>query len=140
MVSKQKRRLLSNQQSPLGINETQLGLVIAEWFLLLCQNWASRGEFRIEFFVTLPLFWQVVFLEDGFDGALWNTRFAVDALLRIDVEHRLTLVEAFHGAHHDAVSVLAVETRFGDDVSHFSPFLWGSLFPRVAATHVNLQQ
>jgi hypothetical protein len=36
----------------------------------------------------------------------------------MDVDHLVALVEAFHGAHHDAVGVLAGETRLGDDVGH----------------------
>ena len=43
---------------------------------------------------------------------------AVDALVRVDDEHVLALVEAIHGADFDAVHVLALDAVFGDDVSH----------------------
>src|SRR6185295_14688000 len=43
---------------------------------------------------------------------------AVDALVRVDDEHVLALVEAVHGADFDAVHVLALDAGFGDDVGH----------------------
>jgi hypothetical protein len=36
----------------------------------------------------------------------------------MDDEHVLALVEAVHGAHFDAVHVLALDAGFGDDVGH----------------------
>ena len=62
-------------------------------------------------------------MEDGFDGAFWNAGFAVNALFRMDVEHRLAFVEALDGADDNAVGVLAVEAGFGNDVSHKSESL-----------------
>src|SRR6185503_13655233 len=43
---------------------------------------------------------------------------AVDALIRVDDEHVLALVEAVHGADFDAIHVLALDAGFGDDVGH----------------------
>src|SRR6185436_11622119 len=43
---------------------------------------------------------------------------AVDALIRVDDEHVLALVEAVHGADFDAIHVLALDASFGDDVGH----------------------
>src|SRR6185369_3265918 len=43
---------------------------------------------------------------------------AIDALVRVDHQHVLALVEAIHGADLDAVHVLALDASFGDDVSH----------------------
>src|SRR6185503_10526528 len=43
---------------------------------------------------------------------------AVDALVRMDHEHVLTLEETVHGADFDAVHVLALDAGFGDDVGH----------------------
>jgi hypothetical protein len=63
-------------------------------------------------------------VEDRLDWALRNAGFAIDALVRVDIEHLLALVEALHGAHHHAIGVLAAEAGFGNDMSHglFSPF------------------
>src|SRR5262245_44238350 len=60
----------------------------------------------------------IVFLIDRFYRALRDTRPAVDAVLRVDVELRLVAVEALHRADDDAVRVLAVDARFGHDVGH----------------------
>ena len=61
-------------------------------------------------------------MEDGFDRALRNACFAVDALFRMNVQYRFTLVEAFDRANDDTIGVFAVEARFGDDVCHQTSF------------------
>src|SRR5262249_28193958 len=66
----------------------------------------------------LPLVGQVVFVEDGFDGALGDAGLAVDAFLRVDVEHLRPFVEAVDRAYDHAIGVFAVEAGLGDDVSH----------------------
>ena len=65
---------------------------------------------------------QVVFVEDGFDGALGDASFTVYAFVRMDVQHRLPLVEAFDRANDNAISIFTVETGFGNDVGHVGPF------------------
>src|SRR5262245_55031145 len=60
--------------------------------------------------------------EDGPDGALRHAGAAVDAVLRVDVQHPLVLVEALHRTDGHAVGVLAVVARLGDDVTHVAPF------------------
>ena len=47
-----------------------------------------------------------------------SVRFAVDAVVRVDVEHRVVLVEALHRADDAAVGVFALVAAFGDDVRH----------------------
>jgi hypothetical protein len=52
------------------------------------------------------------------DRVNWALRFAntaIDAFLRVDNEHVLTLVEAVDRAHFDAVHVLTFDTAFIDD-------------------------
>src|SRR5689334_25001574 len=56
--------------------------------------------------------------DDRLRRALRLAHAAVDALVRLDDEHVLALVEAVDGADLDAVHVLAADARFGDDVSH----------------------
>lgn len=80
------------------------------------------GEFRVQSGVVGPLFRKVVFVENRFDWAFWHAGFAVDAFIRMDVEHRFAFVEALHGAHDDAVGVLTIEAGFGNNVSHVSSF------------------
>jgi hypothetical protein len=66
-------------------------------------------------------------VEDGFDRAFRNTRFAVDAFFRVNVEHLLPFVEALYRANDYTISVLAGETRFANDVRHDSFLLFLSL-------------
>src|SRR5688572_7190426 len=77
-----------------------------------------RRHFRIERCKRLLILGQIVFVENSFHGTLWNARLAVDAFVGVDVEHLLTLVEAFDRTHNHAVGVLAPKTRLGNDVSH----------------------
>ena len=43
---------------------------------------------------------------------------AIDALIRLDVEHLLAFIDAVHGTDVDARLVFDVDARFGDDVRH----------------------
>src|SRR5678809_1173932 len=52
-------------------------------------------------------------------------RAAVDALIRVDVEHRLALVDAVHGADLDAGLVLHVDAGLSDDIRHSGLLLTG---------------
>jgi hypothetical protein len=61
-------------------------------------------------------------VEDRFNGTFRDAGFAIDALVRMNVQHRLPLVETLHGANHHAVGVFAVEARFGNNVGHSDPF------------------
>ena len=68
--------------------------------------------------VVLPLRGDVILVEDGLHGAHRLTRTAVDALVGLDVEHAVALVDAVDGALLDAGLVLQVHTGKGDDVGH----------------------
>ena len=57
-------------------------------------------------------------MENRLDWALGHAGLTVDALVGVDVDHLVPLVEALDGAHHDAVGVLAGKTGLGDDVGH----------------------
>src|SRR5262245_33934094 len=76
------------------------------------------GPLRVELDVARPLGRGVRLGVDGLDRALRDARLAVDAVLRVDVEHHLVLVEALYRADDAAVGVLTVVARRGDDVSH----------------------
>jgi hypothetical protein len=91
-----------------------------ERFLFLSDDWALRGHLFVELDERLPFFRHVVFVEDGFDGTLGHARFAIDALIGVDVENFLAFVEAFNGANDHAIGVLASKARFANDVRHES--------------------
>ena len=94
------------------------GLVVTQRLFAFGDVLASFRLFRIQLDVALPFLRHVVFMEDRFDRAFWNTRFAIDALFWMDVKHRLALVEAFYRANNDAIGVATSVARLGDNVSH----------------------
>ena len=96
---------------------------------MLSDDRACWSHFSVQTGVVFPLFRKVVFMEDGFDWAFRNACFAIDALFRVNVKNRRSLVEAFHGAHNNTVGVFAVKARFSDDVCHLEiPFRVVSLY------------
>ena len=68
--------------------------------------------------VVLPLVGQVVLVVDRLDRAHRLARAAVHALVRVDVERSLALVDAVHRALVDARAVLHIDARQRDDVGH----------------------
>src|SRR5262249_47921914 len=66
----------------------------------------------------LPFLGQRILREDRLDGALRLAGAAVDALLRIDDEQPVGLVDAVGRADVDARPVLDVDAGLGDDVGH----------------------
>src|SRR4051794_20059780 len=81
-------------------------------------------ELDVRLVVVLPLLRGVVLVEDRLDRAHRLAGAAVDALVGVDVEHPLALVDAVDGALVDTGPVLHVDARLGDDVGH--RFLLGS--------------
>ena len=66
----------------------------------------------------VPLVRQRVLGEDRLDRALRFARAAIDALLRVDDEDPVGLVDAVDRADVDAGAVFDVDTGLGDDVRH----------------------
>jgi hypothetical protein len=95
-------------------------LLVSEWLFLFCEDFtfARFGLGGVELNVALPFFWHVIFMENCFDWALRHAGFAVNAFFGMDIEHLIALVEAFHGANHDAIGVFASRARLGDDMCH----------------------
>lgn len=77
---------------------------------------------------VLPFSRYSAFLKDGGDWAGWLARAAVNALIRIDVEHVLLLeiwfagrwVDAIHWANINAAGVLHVNARTRDYIGHWA--------------------
>jgi hypothetical protein len=72
--------------------------------------------------VVLPLLRGVVLVEDRLHRADRLACTAVDALVRVDVEHPRSLVDAVDGALVDAGPVLEVDAGLRDDVGHLGSF------------------
>ncbi len=99
-------------------------LFSCERLFLFSDDRALRRHFGVQGGEVFPLFRQVVFVEDCFDGAFRDAGFAVDALVGMDVENLFPFVKTFDGAHYNAVGVFACEAWFSNDVCHFrfAPF------------------
>ena len=65
-----------------------------------------------------PRRWHIVFIENGFDGALRNTGFTVDAFIGMDVDHIGILIKAITWANLQASLVFAAFARFSHDHRH----------------------
>src|SRR3954452_6255073 len=76
------------------------------------------GVDRLEGF---PFRGDLVFGEDGVDGADGFACGTVDALVGLDVEHPAALVDAVDRALIDACAVLNVDAWFSDDEGHMAP-------------------
>src|SRR2546422_10944312 len=81
--------------------------------------------------VAFPLRWSVFLREDRRDRALRLAGPAVDALVRVNVQLVLPLVDAVHRTHVYAGAVLQADAGFRDDVRHARPRL--SLHPARGA-------
>src|SRR5262249_17055574 len=66
--------------------------------LLLRDDGMTTRPLGVESDVMPPFLGNIVFMEDRLDRAFRHAGLAVDAILRVDVEHLLALVEAFHRA------------------------------------------
>src|SRR5262249_55444864 len=75
-------------------------------------------ELDVGLVVALPLVGYVVLVEDRLDRADRLARTPVHALIRVDVQHALALVDAVHGAFLDARLVEQINARLGDDIGH----------------------
>src|SRR5882724_2974389 len=81
-----------------------------------------------------PLLRQRVLRKDRLDGALRLARAAVDALVRVDHEHLLRLVDAVDRADVDAALVLLVDAGLRDHVRHQTPTEWSRAPERSSRT------
>ena len=76
------------------------------------------SEFSVERNEFLLIFRDVLFGEDGCFRAFRDANGTVDAFVGIDHEEIRAFAEAIHGADVDAVSTLAANAGFADNVGH----------------------
>lgn len=93
-------------------------LRIRQRLLLFSNHFRLRSHFRVQLNVVFPFGGHVVLVENGLNGALRDTSFAVDALLWVDVEHLFALIKALDRANNDAIGVSATITGLGNNVGH----------------------
>src|SRR5581483_4220919 len=107
-------------------------LLFADVAAALAQGFGPLPVQREE---RLPLGRHVHGVEDRLHRALGDARPAVDALVGVDVQHLVVLVEAVYGADRHAVGVLAVVARLGNDaeIHPLAPRLWEREWPLLFA-------
>src|SRR5690625_2405812 len=90
------------------------------WSQWVGATWRSEiiKELDICLVVAFPFLWQVIFVVDGFNWTHWFTCSAIDAFIRVDVQHSIAFVDAVNGAFVDAASIFHIHARQGDDVRH----------------------
>jgi hypothetical protein len=93
-------------------------LLIGQGWLLLGDNLRLWSHFSVHFDVVLPFVRHIVFMENGFDGALWNTGFAVNTFFWMDVDHLLAFVEALYRTDDNTIGIAAANARLSNYVSH----------------------
>jgi len=78
-----------------------------------------RPEFRVFAVELYPIFKAGFGIgSNGVSRAFWLANAAVDALIWMDYQHILALVETIHGAHLDAVGVFTSDTVVDHDIGH----------------------
>jgi len=92
-----------------------------------CRNRRQTTErlIRIHLRKVGPLRRNIGFSKDRLNRALGDTGITVDTSFRIDVQHIVIEVECLNGTDQGTVSVTAVHTGFGHDVSHSDAFSLG---------------
>jgi len=75
---------------------------------------------------------------DGVHGAFRLADAAIDALVGVNNQHILALVEAVYRADLDAIHVLALDANFGDDVSHRYHMLLGPSQARLGPSQAGI--
>src|SRR5262245_29777188 len=79
----------------------------------------QRGRsLRVELHELRPPRRHVGVVEDRLDRAFGYARFAVDAIVGVDIQHHVVLIEAVARANDDAVGVLAILARLANDKCH----------------------
>ena len=81
-------------------------------------TWPNFRVFRVQRQPFLKPWVRIGF--DGVHRAFRHANAAVNAFVRVDHEHVLTLVKTVHGAHFDAVHGLAANAAVIDDVGQLS--------------------
>jgi hypothetical protein len=79
-------------------------------------------EDSIDISELLPFARNVILVIDRFNRTDWLAGSAIHALIRLDVEHPGTLINAIDRALLDTRLILDIHTRLSDYVGHFNPF------------------
>jgi hypothetical protein len=98
--------------------ESNLLAIFLQRFFSLSDVWSTFNFVCVELNKALPLFRNIVLVENGFYWAFWNTSLTVNALIRVDVEHLIAFVKALDRAHYNTIGIAASVARFGYYMCH----------------------
>ena len=83
-----------------------------------------KEELGIDLAEFLPLRRNIIFVVDSFYWANWFTSATVNTLIRLDIKHSRTFVDAVNRALFDAGLIFYINTRFGNYVRHEESSNW----------------
>jgi hypothetical protein len=81
-------------------------------------------ELGIDLAKLLPLRRNIIFVVDSLNWANWFASATVNALIRLDIKHARTFVDAINRAFFDARFIFNINTRFGNNVRHEKSSIW----------------
>jgi len=81
-------------------------------------------ELSVDLAKLLPLRRNIIFVIDSFNWANWFACATVNALIRLDIKHARTFVDAINRAFFDARLIFNINTRFGNYVRHEESSNW----------------
>jgi hypothetical protein len=85
-----------------------------------CPTWGAKfiEEPGVNFFKFIPLGWDIIFIIDRFDRADRFAGATINALIRLYVEHPITLIDAIDWALFDTGLILNIHARKRDHICH----------------------
>ena len=91
---------------------------------LLADDGIVRGFVDIDLRPVRVILRHIIVGKDCFYRTLWNARVAINAGVGIDVQTVGQFMKSFHWTHRRAIGVLAINTRFNNNVRHsgMTPF------------------
>jgi len=90
----------------------------------LCSStWRAKfyEKLGINFWILFPFAWNVILI---IDRLYWTDRLAgtaIDALIRLDVEHAVAFINAIHWALFDAGLIFHIDTWLSNHICHEQP-------------------
>jgi hypothetical protein len=100
-----------------GYNDSMISIGLAN-FAGTARGTNLNEEFSIDLAKLLPLRRNIIFIVDRFNRANWFACATVNALIRLDIKHSRTFIDAVNRALFDARLIFHINTRFGNYVRH----------------------
>jgi hypothetical protein len=106
-----------------GYNDRVISIGLAN-FAGTARGTNFNEEFSIDFAKLLPLRRNIIFIVDGLNRANRLACATVNALIRLDIKHSRTFIDAVNRAFFDTGLIFNINTRFGNYVRHEESSIW----------------